>query len=411
MNSIVISFGGLRVHYLGCYGGTWIETPAFDRFAAEGFVFDECFVETPGPAATRQSWWTGSYQNFRKPTEPQRRVSGHPSLIRTVRSAGIRTVLIRDSRALLENSPDVSAEFDQIIEIERADADSTDRVFEAARKWLNRESGKCRFLLVIDCHGAHPPWYPREPSHESEAALDEIEAEREVEGEDEVADAGVARESDSTADRARQNYAAVVSHLDSELGSFLDFVRARADWEQSLVLVTSDCGADLEEQHAANLGRNVLHEGRVHVPLLVRVPAGHDPASRSRALVQSIDLMPTVCDAYGFAIPRDVPGRSLLPIVRLQARSVRDDVLMADAAHGWSIRTPAWHLILPSPVIGSETPTEPQLFVKPDDRWDRNDVAKQYPQVVEQLQRALQSHIDEYNTQITNDKSQTSSSH
>lgn len=399
MNSIVISLGGLRVRYLGCYGGASVETPAFDRFASEGFTFDECFLETPSPAATRQAWWTARYQNFRNPDEPAQPGTGHPCLIRAIRAVRVRTVLVRDSSALVENSRIDSARFDQIIEIDRADEDSTSRVFEAAKRWLARESSKGQFLLFIDCHGAHQPWYPPQTPDESDAELEAIETEQPV---DEDADASVAIDSiappessdpESAADQARQTYAAVVSHLDSELGSFLDFVRGRAEWEQSLVVITSDCGATLDDPQTVTLDGNILHEGRTHVPLLIRMPGARDPAARSPALVQPIDLMPTVCDAMDVAIPTDVHGRSLLPIVRLQSRAVRDHALMADAGCAWAIRTPAWHLILPSTASDSEALPEPRLFIKPDDRWDQNDVAKQYPDVAEQLTQSLRTHM------------------
>jgi arylsulfatase A-like enzyme len=320
-------------------------------------------------------------------------------LIGALRSAGIRTVLVCDSHALVESPRAEFAAFDQVVEIDRTDGDSTAGVFDAAKEWLQREAGKGRFLLFMDCHGAHPPWYPPATSDDTDADLEENETDPEILGDADDSgqiDSSTARESaepDDAANRARQTYAAVVAHLDSELGSFLDFVRGRPEWEQSLVVITSDCGANLEGQHAATPDRTFLHEGRTHVPLLVRMPGVHDPASRSPALVQPVDLMPTVCDAVGVAVPSEVPGRSLLPIVRLQTRSVRDHALMADAGRGWSIRTLAWHLILPIPEMGSETPADPQLFVKPDDRWNRNDVAKQFADVSEQLERTVRQRM------------------
>jgi arylsulfatase A-like enzyme len=306
---------------------------------------------------------------------------------------------VRDSSALVENSPADSVRFDQIIEIDRADEDCTSRVFEAARRWLARESSKGQFLLFIDCHGAHPPWYPPQTPDESDAELEAIETEQPVDGD---ADNGVAIDSSeahessepvSAADQARQTYAAVVSHLDAELGSFLDFMRGRAEWEQSLVVITSDCGITLDDQQPVTLDGSNLHEGRTHVPLLIRMPGAHDPAARSPALVQPIDLMPTVCDAMDVAIPINVHGRSLLPIVRLQSRAVRDHALMADAGCPWAIRTPAWHLILPPTAADSEALSEPRLFIKPEDRWDQNDVAKQSPDVAEQLMQNLRTRI------------------
>ena len=42
MNAIIVAIDRLHAGYLGCYGNAWILTPAFNRLAAEGFVFDQC---------------------------------------------------------------------------------------------------------------------------------------------------------------------------------------------------------------------------------------------------------------------------------------------------------------------------------------------------------------------------------
>jgi arylsulfatase A-like enzyme len=398
MNSIVISLGGLRIHFLGCYGGAWIETPAIDRFAAEGFVFDECFAESPSPDVTRRNWWTGCYQNFRACDQPVAGDGRKPSLLHALRSAGIRTTLIRDTRLLVENGQDESVEFDQVIEVDRGDNDSTAHVFEEARRWIKREANRVRFLLFIDCHGAHPPWSPPDGADDAEDSVDEIDVE--LEPDDGTNDGGAiggsavheTSENDDASELSRQAYAAVVTHLDSQLGSFIEFLRTHSEWEQTLVAITSDCGASFDDRDAATLGSSDLHDGRTHLPLLVRVPGAHDPGTRSAALVQSIDLLPTVCDASGVSVSADVHGRSLLPIIRLHVRSVRDEVLMTDAVGGWLIRTSAWRFILPSSV-GSEAVSAPQLYVMPNDRWDRNDLAKQYPEVVEVLAQRLRSRM------------------
>jgi arylsulfatase A-like enzyme len=286
-----------------------------------------------------------------------------------------------------------------VVVIERGDDDSTARVFGAARRWIDREATGGRFLLFIDCYGAHPPWYPAELEDDG----DEFEEAETADDADDSLDAGPAfnsraehesSETDDASNLARQAYAAVVTHVDSEFGSFIDYLRCRPEWEQLAVAVTSDCGASLGDAASAAVGEGQLHEGRTHLPLVLRVPGAHDPGSRTAALVQPIDLLPTVGEALGAGAP-DTHGRSLLPIMRMQTRTVRDHALMVEPGHGWSIRTPAWHLILPQRSSVSDAISEPGLFVQPDDRWDRNDVAKQYPEVSEQLEQRLRARIGE----------------
>jgi arylsulfatase A-like enzyme len=306
--------------------------------------------------------------------------------------------MIRDTGSLAENHRGASGDFDQLIELDRNGKDTTARVFQAATQWLKREAAHDRFVLIIDCHGAHRPWYPPESRDDADTDLEEIDADFEADlaaaecGETVSRPASASSESKIVADQARQTYSEVVAHLDSDVGSFLDFLAGRPEWERSLVTITSDCGAILEAQDAVIAVRDVLSEDRVHVPLLVRVPGAHDPSSRSSALVQTLDLMPTVFDALDVENPSGVHGQSLLPIIRLQARSVRDHALMAATGRACGIRTSAWNLIQPT-ADGSESPAEPQLFIRPDDRWNRNDVAKQFSDVAEQLKVTLRQHL------------------
>src|SRR5262249_41694169 len=58
MKLLVIHVSGLHLGYLGCYGNDWISTPAIDRLAAEGVVFDQHFADCLGQWPTT---WTGLY--------------------------------------------------------------------------------------------------------------------------------------------------------------------------------------------------------------------------------------------------------------------------------------------------------------------------------------------------------------
>jgi len=67
LKAVVLTFDRLPTHLLGCYGNEWTETPGFDRLAALGSVFDQHFVEVPGPVGPDHSWWTGRFEYFSDP--------------------------------------------------------------------------------------------------------------------------------------------------------------------------------------------------------------------------------------------------------------------------------------------------------------------------------------------------------
>ena len=112
---------------------------------------------------------------------------------------------------------------------------------------------------------------------------------------------------------------------------------------------------------------------------------GLGAAARSQSLVTPADLRPTLLEWW--SLDRDDPAgfdRSLLPIVRDEAEAIHDRLMAASPGEEAAIRTPAWYMRLGE---------RPKLYVKPDDRWEVNDVADRCPEVVEELQAAADDFI------------------
>ena len=61
MNAICLVIDRLHTGFLGAYGNTWIETPAFDRLAAESFLFDQMLVDSPQLGPLYRSFWQGCH--------------------------------------------------------------------------------------------------------------------------------------------------------------------------------------------------------------------------------------------------------------------------------------------------------------------------------------------------------------
>ena len=352
MNAIIINLGGLNVARLGCYGNGEIETPCLDRLAAEGFVFDQAFADSPCPAAARRAWWTARHQFFEAPGQAGAGISTDQAgsrdqcLLRLLRSNEIQTVLARDTAGLCPGEIPEQTGFGRIIELQPGPPDSAKRVFESAKQWLECEADEGPNLVFLDCWGVHPPTGP---------GLDQAQT---------------------------------VEYFDEQLGSFVDRLRALKGWGNALLVVTSDFGEPISPNEP---GADVpaLGEERVHVPLMLHWPEQAEPASRSPALVQAVDLMPTLSEAFGVAVPPSVHGRSLLPLVRFEQRKLREHVCTGVTDREWAIRTTEWHLIVPQSNPNDVPPGDPRLYVMPDDRWQRNDVARQFPEVVNELVKRL----------------------
>ncbi len=59
----------------------------------------------------------------------------------------------------------------------------------------------------------------------------------------------------------------------------------------------------------------------------------------------------------------------------------------------FAIRTHLWHLILPIEIDPDE-PRSTELYRKPEDRWDQNNVIEQHPEVAEHLELALRRFVE-----------------
>jgi len=115
------------------------------------------------------------------------------------------------------------------------------------------------------------------------------------------------------------HYYTLISIIDEQIGRVLEELRAQGELERTIVIYTSDHG-DFAGEHGLmqkNLG---LYESIHRIPLLLWYP-GCPAGRRIDALVESVDLYPTLCELTGLPLPSDVEidGRSLVPVVEAGA--------------------------------------------------------------------------------------------
>ena len=190
-----------------------------------------------------------------------------------------------------------------------------------------------------------------------------------------------------------RSFAAVVTALDAELGRLFDHLRGRGLDRTAAWVVTSDFGYPFGEHGQIGPYRPWLHEELVHLPLLVRLPAGAEGGRRVPAFTQPADLAPTLLELLAAAaVPDTIAGRSLLPLARGEVETVRPFACSGLELNGtaeWSVRTREWALLLPAAQPDGDPPRAPRLYEKPDDRWEVNDLARQRPEVVEELEKLI----------------------
>jgi arylsulfatase A-like enzyme len=307
-----------------------------------------------------------------------------------------------------------------VLGTDRVENTGVARTVKTAIDWLERRNQESDpFVLWLDLFAPHGPWDPPQPYRDQyvTAEPDEFEAgeegdliddgsdEDDVEIElDDVAalidvPAGAVGDVLSEAElfRLRRTYAGTVTLADHCLGELFEGMRRLGRMDDTLLVFTSDQGEPLGEHGFVRRFRPWLYEELIHTPLIIRMPRGRFGGIRHQALVQTVDLLPTIIAALGLPpIVRDeapLHGHDLLPLIRGEQTKVRDYACMGMDVAEFAIRTHMWHLIVPI----ENDPDEPrtaELYRKPEDRWDQNNVIEQNIEVAEHLELALRRFVE-----------------
>jgi arylsulfatase A-like enzyme len=371
MKVLLISVGNLQAGYLGFYGNEWVATPNLDRLAAAAIVFDQHYADRPDIAGACHAWRTGRYLFCVAEEGPAGSCSTDlPSLCRT---NGVPCTLVCDEARLPAS---FTAGWHHLFHWHLRAAEGQ-AAWDGALPIIRRaveNLGRERALLWLDLAVLGPPWQVPDEFQELYSGED-----------DEL--------------RQQQNYAGMVSYLDSGLGFLLENLQHELDdW---LLILTADRGMPLGEHGIVGACRSWLHEELVHLPLLVRLPGQAEAGRRILALTQPVDLMPTIAEALGLPLPASgarepaVHGHSLWPLCRGERERLRDYAcgsLKSDRFSEWSIRTPEWAFLLPVQTPEAE-PCVPQLYQKPDDRWEVNNLCQHHPELVERLEQTLRGFV------------------
>jgi choline-sulfatase len=111
----------------------------------------------------------------------------------------------------------------------------------------------------------------------------------------------------------RQEYYAIITHLDAQIGRILDALDASGQAESTHVIFTADHG--LACGRHGLMGKQNMFEHSVRVPLVLAGP-GIPSGETVEARVYMQDVMPTTLELAGAAVPEWVEFQSLLPLVR-----------------------------------------------------------------------------------------------
>jgi len=325
-NVLLITVDTLRADRLGVYGFHLETSPAIDRLAAQGVIFEHAISGASFTAGSHASIMTSRYT--REHTigydNGGTRLEGATTLAEIFSREGYQTaafignIVLNRSSGLdrgFETYDDElpSAELNRKFVFERIAEQTTER----ALLWLeNRESGP--FFLWVHYQDPHGPYTPP-PEYKGRFQPEFTSDEKPLPVLEEMLGLnGIPpyQELDGVRHPSiyKTRYAEEIAYTDHWVGELISRVDAIQSDADTIVVFTADHGESLGEENRYFLHGSSTLPDQAHIPFIIRAPGL--PEGRRTEIVHHVDILPTILDLVGFETPADTSGIALGPILR-----------------------------------------------------------------------------------------------
>ncbi|WOD44503.1 sulfatase [Hwangdonia lutea] len=182
------------------------------------------------------------------------------------------------------------------------------------------------------------------------------------------------------ANEIRRHYAACITYVDAQVGKVLDALRQTGADKNTVVVLWGDHGWHLGEH--AIWGKHSLFEASLHAPLIIHDPRIEQAGFKTNAMVETLDVFPTLCDLASIETPGFIEGVSLKNVINKQD-AVGHNVLAYNTG-AVTLRTDTHRLVL-----------HHDGFVELYDfgiaESETKNVAETHPELVEKLKQELKA--------------------
>ena len=384
MKAIMVMFDSLNRRMLPPYGSDWTHTPNFARLAERAVTYDNAYAGSLPCMPARRELHTGRHNFLHRswgPLEPF-----DDSMPELLSQNGVYTHLASDHPHYWEDGgatyhgryntweffrgqegdpwkghvadPEMPEGLKRMRTpayrqdwINRSYMATEDRhpqtlTFDAGLEFVRTNKDADRWFVQIETFDPHEPFFSHQrykdlyPHEYDGPHFDWPDYKRVTETDDQVA-------------HARFEYAALLSMCDRSLGRVLDTMDELELWDDTLLIVNTDHGFLLGEKGWWAKWVQPWYNELVHLPLFAWDPRHPGAAGERRsALVQTIDLAPTILEYFGVDRPADMQGVPL---------SVADDTPVREAglfgAHGGHVNvTDGRYVYMRAPVSPDNAP-------------------------------------------------------
>lgn len=198
--------------------------------------------------------------------------------------------------------------------------------------------------------------------------------------------------------RPKAAYAAMITRMDRDIGTLLQKLEDLGIDEDTIVMFSSDNGTTYVEGSYADYFNSVsglrgrkgsVFEGGVRVPMIARWPGHIEPGTTTDHISAFWDVLPTIAEITGTALPEDIDGRSFLPALTGQTQPEGAPLYWEYHAFGGmqAVRMGPWKGVRQNIRRQADSPVE--LYNLDTDLYETTDVAADHPDIVAQIRAVM----------------------
>lgn len=394
-NIILIILDSVRSDHLSCYGYQRDTSPAIDKLASEGILFEQAISQSNWSLPSHCSIFTSRYVPIHGINSVERKLADSElTLAEILKIYDYKTAGFTGG-FWLDSIFNIGQGFD-IYHDEKPFSKLKDTI-PLAISWLE-ENKEDRFFLLIQGFDGHSPFNLPESYEEMYADPDYNGIFKTMVLDHRIGDrlfgytffldyeyTKKVKITDKDIEYIIAHYDASISYADKYIGEFLEKLDKLSLRDSTIVILTSYHGTSLFE-HGIILRR--LHGGGtedvIRVPLIIRHPGLNKRTGRIDTQVQHIDIMPTILDFLGIPVNHEAQGKSLVPLIEGKAKADFNKFVYSNCFKSNVVRTNIWKLIdVRQAGKGFE------LYNLQKDPTEQNNLIRYKPEIADRLKRKL----------------------
>jgi N-acetylglucosamine-6-sulfatase len=337
-NIVFVLMDDLRWDALGIAGHPFVKTPNIDRIGREGAHFLNNFTTTPLCSPSRASFLTGQYVHTHGVIDNTNHNELSHKLVTSavhLQKAGYETAYMGKWHMGTDSSPrpgwnrwisfrGQGAYDDPLLNIdgkeEKVPGYVTDIFTKNALDFIRAEHSK-PFLLYVAHKAVHGPFIPaarhkelfaNEPIHRPASAQDTLEGKPMLQRK--VNDLPPLKPGMGSSDDLIRNQMRCLTAVEEGVGQMLQTLEETKQLDNTVFMFCSDNGYIWGEHRLGD--KRPAYEESIRIPLLVRYPSMVKAGTKIRQLTLNIDMAPTLLDFAGLPTPKEMQGRTLMPLLQ-----------------------------------------------------------------------------------------------